>query len=435
MPIPAYMPIPVATAAPQTPTPTPMWQAQPAYGPMPQNTRTPYPTPPTMDPSQDLGYQQWLAQRGLPSAFSGSGQQAAQQDILSPIKGMAEKKATGWLEDQGKSAIDDIFFSGSGSAMGSIPSTPTVGADVLSMGQTMPGIGPTLGNAAGLPPVTGAESSIMSVGLPAGVALATFMAGRSGLRMLQGKQKNWKDASLADNAGRVALATGTFGMSEVANKLFGGHKTTRERSKGNTTELLKKYTDDPEYQNFVKGMREQFNSAPPDPSKPFGGGKYSTFDEYERAGLDAGDLTGVKGNLELGQEYTRLTPEQKKAFTQTQIDKKRFKSSKGEVNNIDLDSARNDLAEFIKGGGKTQNVSGVINSPDSNFQKLRPVSIGGATQQGGKWVDKDGNPVNSIDPGFTMGNRFVPDQVQVQRSNTRSPGIGKDGKRINYGGR
>jgi hypothetical protein len=459
-PIPAYMPAPVASRAPQTPTPTPMWQSGQQYTvpPMPTQTRTPYPTPflpgdsrpmLPMDPSQDLGYQQWLAQRGLPSAFSQSGQQAQQQSIFAPVQQMAEKKATGWLEDQGKSALDDIFFSGSGGS-GAIPSGSGA-SDVLGglASPTMPGNPaglPTIANAEGLPALAG-ESSLMSVGLPAGVALATILAGRSGLNMLRGKQKNWKDASLVDNAGRVALATGTFGLSEVANKFFGGHKTTRERAKGNTTELLKKYTDDPEYQNFVKGMREQFNSAPPDPSKPYAGGKYRTWDEYKKAGLEAGDLTGVKGNLDLGQEYTRLTPEQKKAFTQQLIDGDFYHSSKGEVEVKDLNRARKILQSMTANGFKPIPTDSSTNGDpktgkdkpsvfnDPNLQKLRPITINGATQQSGKWVDKDGNPVSGIDPGYNMGNRFVPDQVQVQRSNTRSPGIDKNGKRISYGGR
>lgn len=441
MPIPAYMPMPQPSALPQTSTltPTPMWQAG-----APAIMRTPYPTPflpgfsqpmGPMDPSQDPGYQAWLAQRGLPNAYSASGQRATQSSVLDPIKQMAEKKATGWLEDQGKSALEGAFGGAGGaevaSQLGSSAGS-TIGADVLSLGPTMPSVGPTITNAANLP-VAG-ESSLMSVGLPAGVALATILAGRSGLRMLQGKQKNWKNASLADNAGRVALATGTFGMSEIANKLFGGHRSTRDRARGNTSELLDKFKDDPQYQDFVKGMRAQYDSAPPDPSKPFGGGRYATWDEYTRAGLDAGDLTGVKGNLDLGQEYTRLTPEQKKAFTQMQIDKRRYNSRKGEVESTDINAARNDLMEFIKSGGKAPAGSGVLSNPDSNFQKLRPVSIGGATQQGGHWVDKDGKTITGdIDPGFTMGNRFVPDQVQVQRSSTRSPGIDKNGNRISYG--
>ena len=128
-----------------------------------------------------------------------------------------------------------------GAGAGAAPATQF--ADILSMGQTMPaipgesiisasGIGPTVANAAALPtaaPV--AESALTSVGLPAAAVVAAALAGRSGFNMLTGKQKNWKDAGLVDNIGRVALAGGTFGLSEVANKLFGGGKLMSGKSK------------------------------------------------------------------------------------------------------------------------------------------------------------------------------------------------------------
>lgn len=131
------------------------------------------------------------------------------------------------------SGIGDLISSfGGGSAGGAASSYigggagTTAAADVLA-GTTMPSVGPTLTNAAFLPEA--GTSALGSVALPAGVALATFLGGRTGLNMLKGKQKSWKDASLADNAGRVALAGATGGLSEVANKFLGGHKSTKDR--------------------------------------------------------------------------------------------------------------------------------------------------------------------------------------------------------------
>ena len=63
----------------------------------------------------------------------------------------------------------------------------------------------------------------------------------------------------------------------------------------------------------------------------------------------------------------------------------------------------------------------------------RPAMPSGfPSTQSGRWVDKNGNTVTGIDPGFDMGNRFVPDAPQPVRSSTSSPGIGKDGNRISY---
>lgn len=85
----------------------------------------------------------------------------------------------------------------------------------------------------------------------------------------------------------------------------------------------------------------------------------------------------------------------------------------------------------------------------------------------GHWEDANGNRVTGVDPSFTMGNRWVPDSapssippitpgpqgidpgfnktmavvpqgpapIMIPRSKTLSPGIGLDGKPINYGAR
>lgn len=87
--------------------------------------------------------------------------------------------------------------------------------------------------------------------------VATALATRYGLRALQGKTKNWKDASLADNAGRVIAAMGTFGGSELANYLgnrFGGDKN-RWQTERNRLEQLKEqgFTGLPDYSGLSGG--------------------------------------------------------------------------------------------------------------------------------------------------------------------------------------
>lgn len=130
--------------------------------------------------------------------------------------------------------------------------------------------------------------------------------------------------------------------------LLNRHKSTREVTKENTGKLLKK-SNDPGYQKYVQAMRAQYDSAPPDPSKPFHGGQYATWDEYKNAGLDAGDLTGVKANLGLGPEYTNLNFDQQKAVTQAAIDANLYNSRKGEVE-ADQNKLRQ-IFDNVKNGG------------------------------------------------------------------------------------
>lgn len=242
-------------------------------------------------------------------------------------------------------AASSLGFGGSAAATGASVG-PTVaaaspyaampGAEAFAAGSTLSGT--STGAAAATP-----------VALPAAVAIATALEGRSALRMATGKSKNWKQASVADNAGRALLAMSTFGGSEAANylknNLIGRHRTTRQLAKGNTSELRKSGADDATWQDYVSGMRDQYASAPT--GKAFAG-KYDSFDEYKKGGLEAGDLTGVLGNLRLGPEYGKLSFDKQKQFTQSLIDSDQYFSKKGEVDVKDLELAKKKLAEAIK---------------------------------------------------------------------------------------
>jgi len=182
------------------------------------------------------------------------------------------------------------------------------------------------------------------------------------------------------------------------------HKTTRQVAQEHTGDLLKA-SDDPRYQTYVQGMREQYNAAPPDPSKPFHGGQYGSFDEYKAAGLDPNDLTGVYGNLKtFGPEWANLTQEQRVAVTKGLIDAGLYESNKGEVEITDpakaLEIKNNVLTGFNVGASTTAQ-----------------AAAQGATQK------PPVNPANVINA-----------VQQSARSQTRSPGIGLNGKPIFYNG-
>lgn len=118
------------------------------------------------------------------------------------------------------------------------------------------------------------------------------------------------------------------------------HKTTRQVAQEHTADLLKQFKDDKQYQDYVGAMREGHNRAPATPNTPFAG-KYATWDEYKKAGLQAGDLSGVYGNLKtFGQDWTKIDQRQREAVTQGLIDAGLYNSKKGEVELTDAERAK-----------------------------------------------------------------------------------------------
>ena len=174
-------------------------------------------------------------------------------------------------------------------------------------------------------------------------------------------------------------------------------KSTRERAQEKTAELMSAAGDDTGAQSYVQGMREQYNSAPVDPSKPFAG-KYGSWNEYEKAGLQADDLTGVYGNIKAAtpQKWASLTQEQRQAVTQANIDAGNYYSSGGDV--------------LVKD-------ESVFADAMSKVTGAQPATAPGAA------------PTGMLAPGVpapTSAAQLIP------RSTTRSPGLDKNGNRIAY---
>lgn len=356
-----------------------------------------------------LTYEQFLASRGMQNPYSQSGQTATQ----SPVASLLDEKTLGALGGAGAlfsssapagavlpglsgiegagglTALSDMGLSSG--AMETLAASPSTVAPYASSGAAAeagalaPGIGamPYLGAGAALAGGIGlhdaikrgktGQGGISGAALGGGLAMAAPLVGLGPV--------GWGAIGLS------ALGGGALGLG--ATKLF-GRETIRDKAKKNTEKLQGQFKDDKTYQAFVRGMREQYNSGAPDPSKPFHGGDYATWDEYKKAGLDAGDLTGVKGNLELGPEYAKLSHEQRKAVTQGLIDAGLYESRKGEVEVTDAARAREIFDAAKKGGFKMPEVAQAI-----------PKGKG-------------------------------PAAIMIPRSKTSSPGIGKDGKRISY---
>lgn len=269
---------------------------------------------------------------------------------------------------------------------------------------------------AGAAPV--ADTGFLGAALPLGVAaLGTFLAGKSAWNEFNGKTDN----SIPGLAGRATLDIATGGLAELARP-FLSHKTTRQNETDHTKDLLGQSTD-PGWQGYVNSMRGQNANPPPDPSMPFDNGKYATWDEYKTAGLQAGDLTGVYGNLNTyGPQWASLTPAQRQAVTQANINQGLYDSKEGEVVINDEDKAKQNLQDVISG-----KVSPTPTAAPSSSQA--GAAAQGATQGTPTVTAKPiiGAPVATVSGPTTTLQPNTP-----LRTMTRSPGIALNGQRINY---
>lgn len=279
----------------------------------------------------------------LPVA-AGTGGLIAASQIMKPGASLADKLIEQQLLSQGAGAAGaDAAASG---ALGAGGFAESIGAPAAYGGFAGPG---AVAGEAGVP--IAADAGVLGTGLGvlplAGIAAGTYLAGKGAWDEFNGKKPNL--------ASRATLDIATGGLNELALPYL-MHKSTRDVAKGHTNDLLKVGKDDANYQNYVSGMREQFNSGPPDPSKPFAG-KYGSWDEYQKAGLEANDLTGVYGNIKTyGPEWANLTQEQRQAVTQANIDSGLYKSNKGEVEITDQNKAIENKDNVLKGfnvGAKT----------------------------------------------------------------------------------
>lgn len=128
------------------------------------------------------------------------------------------------------------------------------------------------------------------------------------------------------------------------------HESTRFKTAQNTQKLLEA-SDDPTYQAYVQGMREQFKEAPK--GNAYKGGQFATFDEYKKAGLDPTDLTGVYGNIKAyGPQWANMTEDQRIAVTQLNINDGLYDSEKGDVILTNEEKAKQNLYKIIAGETK-----------------------------------------------------------------------------------
>ena len=259
----------------------------------------------------------------------------------------------------------------------------------------------------------GLRSGLTTMGAGAGGLIAGPLGAAAGGLIgnvlgygLQGS--GWKN-----HAALVATAPILAGLKLSGVNLV--HQTTRQLQQEHTQKLLESAPTNEAWANYVKSMRYQEANK----DMPFAG-KYKTFEEYKKAGLQADDLTGVYGNLNaFGAGTTRdwltLTFQEKKAVTQGLIDAGLYDSTKGEVIITDPIKA-NDVFDKALG-------------------RAAPTTSSGAFADGaGLPTPQDKQSlIGRIEPPQNLIGRVAPAPIvmeQPMRSKTLSPGVGLDGQRL-----
>lgn len=366
--------------------------------------------PGMMNSAEDLAqkYGEKQAQDSLESSlFSSAPSAASSEGSL-----LASGAGVGVADAAGASTI----FSGGTSVAGTAVGTAANGGTLMSTGAVVPasaGAPIASGGAAG----AGASGAFSLGGIGSAGNVILPAAGALGAYDLYANQLKTgnKKRGVAQGAASGAAMGSYFGpwgalIGGVAGAGLGAtaHESTRDGAKRHTGELLKK-SNDPKYQAYVQGMRKQYESGPPDPSKPFAG-KYKNFEEYKAAGLQADDLTGVMGNIEtFGPEWANLSFDQQKAVTQKLIDANLYHSKKGEVLVSDKNKAKEIFGAMAKDGYAIPKASGSQSAPQ--------LQISGPTGQNTSGL-------------VLRDNSTAPKPVMIPRSKTKSPGIGMDGKPI-----
>jgi hypothetical protein len=183
------------------------------------------PIPPNVNPYQYRPYQ--MDPNLLLQMYQQNGQSKAKQPSLAGgVKDIISGSAKDVLVDQfsnnfASSAVENALYN--------------QGADIAA--QEAWNQGANLASQSGVNALAGqAGGGILSnaAGMGAGpigaIAAGTYLGGKAGLDMLKGKKP--------DLAGRVVLGIATGGLSEVANKIFGG-KSTKQYQQERIDKLLK----------------------------------------------------------------------------------------------------------------------------------------------------------------------------------------------------
>lgn len=298
------------------------------------------------------------------------------------------------------------FFSSGGAEVAApeiISATRTGGAAVSGGSATGGGFaGGGAATQAGAPTVLGNAGS-MGVAPLAAIAGATYLGSEAAYDMAKGRKPG--------TPGRVVLGMATGGLSEAFNAL--NRKTTKDFQKERWNEVAG--SNDAATQNYGKQYQDYLGSEQQgiDAQYP------NTFDGKKEAGtLGAEDVWGGYGMFKTyGNDWlNKYSEDDRRNISQALIDNDLITSNKGDIVVRDENRARELASQVL--GGQAQTAAQVM----PNMASLTP-------EQSAAVMQRFPGITNAVSGG--QGSPLV-QALQPQRSNTRSPGIGKDGKRIAY---
>ena len=191
-------------------------------------------------PQSGVNYAQLMQMLAMKQAMEQ--QQAQPQEAKAPsTSGISDLLSSFGGGGAGGAAANSMM----GGGAGAVPGTQL--ADVMSLGQTMPSVGPTVGNAAAIPAADTIGLSGMGAGpialgaLGAGYYLSNIYEG-GGKDIIRGKGKGSDYANLMLDVNPVTapinIGLRLFGQKSLGKSLF-GHQSTGDRQKDAWKELAK----------------------------------------------------------------------------------------------------------------------------------------------------------------------------------------------------
>ena len=308
-------------------------------------------------------------------------QQDLQNQAMSPLGQLTPIAGTVGGTVLAGMALNGGLFGGAGTAAGVGSGVASgVGAGLAGAVPAAPiGISATSvpGAAAAAPGFIGSGAAGLAV--PAAVAGATYLGGKAAYDMFRGREM--------DLPGRAILGVATGGISEVGKALgFWGGKNTTRTQEDRWGKLADQGAVTPE--QLAAKQADLQRSAKERSQDPLTGKKWDlqTAQDRVKAGGTAADEFGlVYGNFKtFGKDWDAYTPDQKRAIITANAQAGNYTSDKGDVLFKDEEKAK-------------QIKDQVLSSVTAPVASNTPTSV-----------------------------------QQMMRTNTRSPGIDKNGKRISY---
>lgn len=327
---------------------------------------------------------------------------AAREAALAPQAGTAEKVtgAAAGATPQIGGAYLGSKLAGSGSA--SVATPNIVGASRIVPSPSSVATPNLLSASRVVPPEAGfgnlglenlgyGNFGSMGIGPQAGIVAGTALTAKGVKDLIDGKK--------SDPLTRGVTAMSTFGFSEGARALgFGDHKSTKEIQSDKWSDMVKegKLTKEQADHFYFKGAEKDDQIYDEGPRK---GQKWSWEGALEDAKKDPKHFAAVAGNIDtLGQDFWKLSDQQRDTWVKTLIDNDQYYSSKGMINIKDQDFARQAHQDVLS--GKIPLLAATVdpNAPATDKSGSKKPSGGSSRRGGGRRLNLTNPFLNTPDP-------------------------------------